>query len=36
MRRSVFPALSQPPKVARCSSVSTTSAALITADYHVR
>jgi hypothetical protein len=36
MRCSVFPALSQPLKVARCSSVKTTSAALITADYHVR
>jgi hypothetical protein len=36
MRCSVFPALSQPLKVARCSSVNTTSAALITADYHVR
>jgi hypothetical protein len=36
MRCSVFPALNQPLKVARCSSVNTTSAALITADYHVR
>jgi hypothetical protein len=34
MRRSVFPAPSQPLKLARCSSVNTTSAALITADYH--
>ena len=36
VRRSVFPALSQPLKVACCSSVNTTSAALITADYHIR
>jgi hypothetical protein len=36
MRRSVFAAPSQPLKVARCSSVNITSAALITAGYHVR
>jgi Sigma-70, region 4 len=33
---SVFPALSQPLKGARCSSVNASSAALITADYDVR
>src|SRR5215468_4297198 len=36
MRRSVFAAPSQPLKVARCSSVNITSAALITAGYHLR
>src|SRR5215468_4785470 len=36
MPRSVFAAPSQPLKVARCSSVNITSAALITAGYHLR
>jgi hypothetical protein len=34
-RRSVFPAVCQDRKVARCSLVNATSAALIPADYHV-
>src|SRR5215471_16300153 len=36
MPRSVFAAPSQPLKVARCSSINITSAALITAGYHLR
>ena len=36
MRRSVFAAPSQLLKAARCSSVNTTAAALITASYHIR